>query len=248
MSISISLLSPRPGSTRATPDAQLVVSLSAPGEAFTETKIEVDGVRAYQSTALVYPNAFGSVRLASGSQVVTFKMRRRFVPGAVVRVAVRATTDLTAETSGAFEFSVDEPAGSVGDAAIKRTRVDSPFPVKVLELYRQAALGATGSRAGSSLALLVHRVKPTQLACLLPRLPEAAVDCPLRTDELEPVSRLAEAATQLDFMRPVAEEELASLGVPREVVDAVSRGFASSYPQEKAGALALTVLLAADKL
>jgi hypothetical protein len=36
--------------------------------------------------------------------------------------------------------------------------------------------------------------------------------------------------------------------VPREVVDAVSRGFASSYPQEKAGALALTVLLAADKL
>lgn len=248
MSISISLLSPRPGSTRATPDAQLVVSLSAPGEAFTDTTVEVDGVPAYRATALVYPNAFGSVRLALGSQVMTFKMRRRFVPGAVVRVTVRAATDLSEETSALFEFSVDEPAGSVGDAAIKRTRVDSPFPVKVLELYRQAALGATGSRAGSSLALLVHRVKPTQLACLLPRLPEAAVDCPLRPDELEPVSRLAEAATQLDFMRPVAEEELASLGVPREVVDAVSRGFASSYPQEKAGALALTVLLAADKL
>lgn len=251
MSITVSMLSPKDSATRVTPDAQIVVSVSAVGEVFSDVAVDVGGVSAYRydgSPVFSYPDAFGSARLASGSQVVSVRMRRRFVPGDVVTVSVRATTDVTAQTSREFTFSVDEPAGSVRDAAIKRTRVDAPFPVRALELYRQAALGAVGTRAGSAQALLVHRVKLTQLACLLPRVPDASFWCTFRPDELEPVSRLSDAAEQLDFMRPLAEEELASLGVPPEVVAAVSRGFASGYPQERAGALALMVLLAADRL
>jgi hypothetical protein len=245
------MLSPTPGSPRATQDAEVVVRFSAVGETFLAASIDVDGVRAYTyggSPVFSYPNASGSARLSSGSQVVTVKLRRRFVPGSIVPVVVKATTDVTPETTGTFQFSVDEPAPSVRDASLGRTRVDAPFPRRVLELYRQAAVGAVGSRGGSSLALLVHRVKPTQLACLLPASTNLAREVEFRPSELEPISRLADAAEQLDFMRPLAEEELGLLGVAPEVVATVSRGFASSYPQERAGAFALIVLLAADKL
>lgn len=251
MSITISMLSPTPGSPRATQDAEIVVRLSAAGETFLAASVDVAGVRAYTyggSPSFSYPNASGTTRLSSGSQIVTIKMRRRFVPGSTVPVVAKATTDVTAETTGTFQFSVDESAPSVRDAALRRTRVDSPFPHRVLELYRQAAAGAVGSRGGSTLALLVHRVKPTQLACLLPASTEPARAVEFCPGEIEPIARLADAAEQLSFMRPLAEEELGLLGVAPEVVAAVSRGFASSYPQERAGAFALAVVLAADKL
>jgi len=253
VSITIAMLSPLPGSTRATQDAAVVLSIAAPGEAFTAAIVEVNGVTAYRydgAPAFSYPAASGTARATASSQSVSVKMRRRFAPGSRVSVRVRATSDATPETTASFEFSIDEPSGSVRDDSVRRTRVDAPFPPRALELYRQAALGAVGSRGGSALALLVHRVKPSQLGCLLPALPGAALSAAasFRADELEPVARLADAADQLDFMRPLAEEELRGLGVGPEVVAAVSRVAASSYPQERAAALALSVVLAADRL
>lgn len=254
MSVTISLRSPTNGASRVAADAAIVVELLATGEVFTTVSITVDGVAAYtfaeDVAAFAYPGASGATQLADDNQVVTLRMRRRFQPGSRVQIRVAATTDVTTEAAQDFHFSVDEPSGSVRDVTLRRTRVDTPFPARVLELYRQAAVGAVGAKAGSVLVALIHRVKSSQMACLLPVLPITAVTyaASLQPQEVEPVSRLADASEQLDFMRSSALSELNDLRVPPEVTDTLARGFGSKYPQERAAALALTVLLAADKL
>lgn len=238
---------------RVAKDASVGLTVSAPGEVFTAISVDVNDVRAYTydgAPVFAYPDAFGTARNAGSLQSLSIKMRRHFDTGARVSVVVSATTNLSTSTTATFTFSVEEPPSSVRDASARRTRVDGPFPARVLELYRQAALGAIGTRGGSALALLVHRVKSSQLGCLLPELPAAvlaAADA-FRPDELAPIARLAEAADQLDFMRPYAEEELQGLGVAPEVIATLSRVATSSYPQERAAAFALTVILAANKL
>lgn len=253
MSITLSLLSPANGASRVTPDARVVVAMAAPGEVFAQTSVSINGRVVYSFTGsgvFSYPEASGSATVSATSQVINVKVRRKFISGEPVTVTVSASTNLTATVTSSYHFYVDESTGGVRDASLRRTRVDAPFPARVLELYRQAALGAVGSRSGSALVALIHRVKSSQLAAFLPPQPELALSAAssLLAREVEPINHLADAASQLDFMRKLAEEELQGLGVSPEIVTSLSRGFDAVYPQERAAALALTVLLAASKL
>lgn len=253
MSITATMLTPLCDAPRVPADASIVLSVAAPGEVFDKVTVTVDGTVVYHYAGVPsfgYPNAFGVAHVQAALQTVTVRMRRRFVPGARVSVNVVANTDLTATYSATFAFSVEVTSNALRENSLRSTRVDTAFPSRVLELYRQAALGAVGSRAGSALVLLIHRVKSSQLACLLPAYTAEALATAdrLSADEVEPVSRLTAAADDMNFMWSLAEEELAQLGVEPEVVATLTRGFATDYPQERAAALALTVLLAASRL
>lgn len=241
MSVSIELLSPRPGAVRVSPDAPLVMAFSAPGETFTSTSVYVNGLRVYHNTgspAFTYPEAFGEVVVGASAQQVTLRLRRRHSAVVPVTVEASAATNVTELTVVTAKFWADPADRSRGGAP---GRVDSPFRSYALELFRQAALGASGASSPSAAGALVHRVKSSSLASLIPGSAVAA-EAPQ-----ERVSRLAAAADELRFLWPRAEEELAGLGVPPETVAALGRGLVADYPQERAGALALTVLIAADR-
>lgn len=242
MSITVELLNPLPGAARVPVDASLTVHLRAVGEVFNSVQIKVNGLLVYRYTdhyEFAYPDAAGTVQISDADQNITLMMRRNFLSLSKVTVSVSAATDLSAETTQTFEFFTADLRSYTPQIG----RVDSSFPTPALELFRQAAIGAVGQRRDNAGPHLVHRVKSTKLASLLPR-----VDNYTGLLSLAPVSTLADAADQLSFMLRLAEEELTSLGVSKEVIETVSNTFSSSYPQERAGALALLVLLACDKL
>lgn len=242
MALTLSLLAPRDGAVRVPADAVIVVSVSAPAEVIADVSVKIDGVEVYRydgAATFVYPIVSGSATVAPAAQTVTVRARRRFDPGARVAVSVKSSTNLTASTTAEFGFTVELPRADDRAAS----RVDSEFPHRALELMRQAAVGAAVS-GGPALGALVHRVKASQLASLLPARYASSAE----SSGALPITRLADAASGVSMLFSLASEELLGLGVGPEIVDALPRGLSADYPQERAAGLALTVLLAADRL
>lgn len=249
MPITIEMRYPSPFATGVSREATVVLTLSAPGEVFTDVQVSVNGDAAYDLTGFKYPAFDGEVHSSPGARIIAVSPRRRFDPDAHVDVVVRATSDITAETTYTSEFHAVNLPGSLRDASLRRTRVDSPFPTSLvsLDMFRRAMLGAFGGGNGSYLTLLVHRVQDSQLRSLLPKQPDsvqAAVSALIKA-EVAPISELSRVVTGLGFVWQGVENELASIGVDPLVISTLHRSFTSSYAQEQVAAVCLAILLTA---
>jgi len=256
MGITATLRSPSPNAVGVPVDANVTVTIAAPGEVFQTAKVFVDDVVGFDYSGGFYifnpPAVRGTAATSDELLVVTLRLRRRFAPGTPVVVRIVARTNATAETSYEARFFAALPASSLRDQDLRRTRVDASFPssTRALELLRRTLEGAVGTGNGSLRVALVHRVKRSQLASLLPATGDNVAEAidRLLPSEVASVDDLDAALAVVSFLWTAAREELLTLGVAPLTVDALDRSRAAPYPQERVAAVALALLLAADAL
>jgi len=249
MAISIEMRYPSPNAQGVSREATVVLTLSAPGEVFTDVQVRVNDTLAYTLTGFKHPAFDGEVHAQAGLKILAVSSRRRFDPDSLVTISVRATTDLSTEAVYQAEFHAVNLPGSLRDTSLRNTRVDSSFPSSLmsLDMFRRALRGAFGTGNGSYLTLLVHRVMDSQLRSLIPKQPDSvyeAMNGLIRT-EVAPISELSRVVTALSFAWQGVETELAGIGVDPLVISTMHRSFSSSYAQEQVAAVCLAVLLAA---
>ncbi len=248
MPISIGMRYPAPNATGVSREATVVLTLSAPGETFTSVQVSLNGDVAYTLSGFNHPVFDGDVHDQSGLKILALSPRRQFDPESRVIVAVSATSNISSETTFQAEFHAVNLPGSLRDASLRVTRVDTALPSSLmsLDMFRRALRGAFGRGNGSFLTLLVHRVQDSQLRSLLPKQPASVFDAvtQLTASEVAPISELSRVVSGLGFAWKGVEDELFGIGVDPLVITMLHRSFVSSYAQEQVAAACLAVLLA----
>lgn len=258
MSIVTTLQSPTPNSVNVADDTPVTVTVIASAETLSRVQIYLDGVLGFEYDGGFYifhpPAVRGTATTSSTSILVTLRCRRRFAPNVPVEVRVVASGTSTSSSTYTARFFAALPASSLRDQTLRATVVDGSFPAscRSLDIYRRTLIGAFGAGNGSYLVALVHRVKRSQLASLLPAQfnTEAVLQAveALLPNEVAVVDDLDAVVAGFDFLWPGVQDELAALGISPETSEVVTRSHEAPYPQERVGAVCLAILLAAEAL
>lgn len=255
----LTIVSPDSGSENVSISREILIKMEMPPSEQMDMealRVTVNDQLAYagRTAGFVRPAFQGDVYVVNNYISIHIRPRRMFNYEEIVTVSILAqdtTTPTPNRLESTWHFTTRPEYGAQRpqvDNLEYATRCKEPFATKpMLNAFRGVVLGHVATHELFFEEALYYRVKTSDAAAILKDL-NIPVDLPYRSNVLGSLGELDAALQQIAVCWEGAMRELHSLGIGPRTRSFLERIWDSTYPMNRVGAAAATVLLAGSLL